>query len=401
MNFSTSMRPNHDRMPRSDLLDAHGARGKQPQMPPVRTPAGEKRMLSNYQGELPLAYSPNGGQLLAAVDSTQLSDTGTRRYLPTVGRAGGPAFGRRSVGGVNHYKRDLWGTSTYQKANQDLSYSRSRPWTDEETQRLNAAVENFGSTHAWQRIAIEVGAHRAAGDCRRHWEDAQRSKSRCVCPLLRPHIFMAVHLYSRSRTCQFDVNPQAIGDGAVLATYSLRQLECITPFYSAAYAQTVVLARAPKLNCAGPPAISCFFEQEWVSANAVSRLSTSRTTCPRDQSLRGSAHESNTTHSRRIGRGLSPAIVAASTPSNTNHALPSVETDQTSWQVTACKRAGCSTRLRTRQIANLFVVLCLHGLLLIVRMLEQLVEYLHFTVVPTLRFRVRVHKHPLSRHVLR
>lgn len=256
MNFPTSMRLNHDRMSRSDLLDSQGARGKQPQMPPVRTPAGEKRMLSNYQGELPLAYSPNGGQLLAAVDSTQLSDTGTRRYLPTVGRAGGPAFGRRSVGGVNHYKRDLWGTSTYQKANQDLSYSRSRPWTDEETQRLNAAVENFGSAHAWQRIAIEVGEHRAAGDCRRHWEDAQRSKSRCVGPLPRPHSFTAVHLYSR-QLCQFDVNPQAIGDEAVLATCSLRQLEYITPFHSTANAQTVVVARVPKLNRAGPPDMFC------------------------------------------------------------------------------------------------------------------------------------------------
>ncbi len=173
------------RVLRSDLLDAHGARGKQPLQAPVRTPAGEKRMLNNYRGELPLAYSPNGGQLLAAVDSTQLSETGTRRYLPTVGRAAGPVFGRRSVGRVAHYKTDLWGTSTYQKANQDLSYSRSRAWTDEETRRLNEAVEQFGAEHAWQRIAIEVGDNRAAGDCRRHWEDARRSKSRCVGNLQR------------------------------------------------------------------------------------------------------------------------------------------------------------------------------------------------------------------------
>ena len=136
-------------------------------------------MLGNYQGELPLAYSPNGQQLMAAVDSTQLSDTGTRRYMPTVGRAtGAPAFGRRSVGGgTAHYKKDLWGTSTYQKANQDLSYSTAKPWTDEQTGKLNAAVENFGQISAWSRIALEVGDHRAAGECRRHWEDARRSKS--------------------------------------------------------------------------------------------------------------------------------------------------------------------------------------------------------------------------------
>ena len=63
----------------SDLLDSQGARGKQPAHPPVRTPAGEKRMLSNYQGELPLAYSPNGGQLLAAVDSTHSEGKYTAR----------------------------------------------------------------------------------------------------------------------------------------------------------------------------------------------------------------------------------------------------------------------------------------------------------------------------------
>lgn len=166
---------------RSDLLDSQGARGKQPAHPPVRTPAGEKRMLSNHQGLLPLAYSPNGGQLCAAVDSTQLSETGTRRYLPTIGRTGHPVFGRRSVGGVGHYKKDLWGTSTYAKANQDLNFSQSRPWSDEQTEQLNAAVEDFGSTNAWQRIAIEVGDNRAAGECRRRWEDARRSKSRYVC----------------------------------------------------------------------------------------------------------------------------------------------------------------------------------------------------------------------------
>ena len=183
----------------SDLLDSHGARGKQPAQPPVRTPVGEKRMLSNYQGELPLAYSPNGGQLLAAVDSTQLSETGTRRYLPTVERAAGPMFGRRSVGRVGHYKKDLWGTSTYQKANQDLSYSHSKPWTDEETQRLDAAVENFGSTHAWQRIAIEVGDNRAAGECRRRWEDARRSKSRY--DGVSPRLFVLNAVRRNSRSC--------------------------------------------------------------------------------------------------------------------------------------------------------------------------------------------------------
>ena len=171
-------------------------------------------MLSNYQGELPLAYSPNGGQLLAAVDSTQLSETGTRRYLPTVGRAAGPVFGRRSVGRVAHYKTDLWGTSTYQKANQDLRYSRNRAWTDEETRRLNEAVEQFGAEHAWQRIAIEVGDNRAAGDCRRHWEDAWRSKSRCVGTLQRLLVFTAVYLYSwDASACQFDVNSQVISNG--------------------------------------------------------------------------------------------------------------------------------------------------------------------------------------------
>lgn len=175
---------------RSDLLDSQGARGKQPIHVPVRTPAGQKRMLGNQHGDLPLAYSPNGGQLLAAVDSTELSDTGTRRYRPTVGRTGAPVFGRRSVGRVTHYKKNLWGTSTYQKANRDLDYSHSRAWTDEETERLNKAVENFGSTHAWQRIALEVGEHRAAGDCRRKWEDARRSKSRCVDNLSHSYISM-------------------------------------------------------------------------------------------------------------------------------------------------------------------------------------------------------------------
>ena len=136
-------------------------------------------MLSNYQGELPLAYSPNGQQLMAAVDSTQLSDTGTRRYLHAVGRRGAPAFGRRSVGGgTAHYKKDLWGTSTYQKANQDLNYSTAKAWTDEQTARLNEAVEAFGSASAWSRIAQEVGDHKAPGECRRQWDDARRSKSR-------------------------------------------------------------------------------------------------------------------------------------------------------------------------------------------------------------------------------
>jgi len=153
----------------NDRLDAKGARRRRRELPPCRTPVGEKRMLSNWQGELPLAHTPIGHQFLAPIDSTNLSDTGTRRYIPSVG----PSTRRSSVG---HRKKAHY-QSTAMRAQNDYIFQEAQPWSEEQTSRLNDAVEVYGSASSWQRVSMEVGGGKGAYDCRRQWEDQRRSRS--------------------------------------------------------------------------------------------------------------------------------------------------------------------------------------------------------------------------------
>jgi hypothetical protein len=141
---------------------------------PIMTPGGEKKLLSSVLDEngspsrLPLSSHPI--VLLAPVDSTSLSATGTRRYVPSMG----PSTRRTSVG----LERKSRYRSTYQSNNRDLHFRREedQSWSEHELQKLQAAVDEFGDLHAWSRIARDVGT-KTRLDCRMRWEKHGRSQS--------------------------------------------------------------------------------------------------------------------------------------------------------------------------------------------------------------------------------
>ena len=127
---------------------------------------------------LPLSSNPIA--LLAPVETTKLSETGSRRYIATMG----PSRRRTSVGQAkrSHYR------STYQANNQDLYFRTDlddRHWSDRELDMLANAVDNYGDMHAWNKIAHEVGT-KSKLDCRRRWEQYGRSRHQEPLPVDEP-----------------------------------------------------------------------------------------------------------------------------------------------------------------------------------------------------------------------
>lgn len=163
--------------PRRMFLDAKSLGPKQPRHhPPIMTPGGEKRMLNMCLTDdgarpkhLPLSSHPIA--LLTPITTTKMNETGTRRYIATMG----PATRRTSVG---HAKRAHY-RSTYQTNNQDLHYRTDlddRNWSDRELDALAEAVDTYGDMHAWGKISREVGT-KSRLDCRRRWEQYGRSRA--------------------------------------------------------------------------------------------------------------------------------------------------------------------------------------------------------------------------------
>jgi hypothetical protein len=171
---------------KSDLefLEAQGRevhRRPSRRSPPLMTPAGDKRLLTTIRdaegtlGAAPLPLSNHPIALMAPVESTSLSATGTRRYIPSLG----PSTRRVSIQGARRSRYQ----STYQVSNRDLRFRRdleTRTWTDGELDALHAAVDEYGDMHAWHRVAAVVGevGSKSVLDCRHRWERFGRSRAR-------------------------------------------------------------------------------------------------------------------------------------------------------------------------------------------------------------------------------